>query len=211
MPHTPPPGPPAALHQLADRAQRGERPAFEELVRRLEQGLKRVLLRRTGGQFALVEELAQSTWVAVWDALRQGRYDAGRAAISTFVYAVAHKLWLRHLRDRRGPAAEPAALESVLIGRATEADDPAAALESAELLEAMRGCLRSDGDAFSLTPEERRVVIGLAAGESERSLSAELGLAASTIHARKQAAYEKLRRCLAAKGFRLEPAERRAG
>jgi len=61
------------LTQLADRAQSGDRGAFEQLLRRLDPGLKRILLRRTGGQVELTDEFAQRTWIAVWEAFRDKR------------------------------------------------------------------------------------------------------------------------------------------
>ena len=81
------------------------------------------------------------------------------------------------------------------------ADNPAALLHAAELLDAMRGCLHAAGTPFALSAEERQIVIELSGGESERALAERLGVAASTIHARKQLAYRKLRQCLSAKGF----------
>jgi RNA polymerase sigma factor (sigma-70 family) len=199
--------PAAALKRLADRAQRGDRSAFECLVRRLGPGIKRILLRRTGGRAELSEELAHDTWVAVWNVLREGRYDAEKAAISTFVYAVAHKLWLRHLRRTQRAPLSYGVLDEMLAA-ADETDNPAATLQATELLDAVRACLHTDGTPFSLSEDERRIVVGLAASESERSLAGQLGVAASTIHARKRLAYRKLRRCLAAKGFSPEHIER---
>jgi RNA polymerase sigma factor (sigma-70 family) len=199
--------PVASLKRLAARAQRGDHAAFELLVRRLGPGMKRVLLRWTGGHAELSEELAHSAWVAVWNVLRDGRYDAKRAAISTFVYAVAHKLWLRHLRRTQRAPLSYGVLDEMLA-ETDGADSPAATLQAAELLDAVRACLHTDGAPFSLSEDERRIVIGLACKESERSLADQLGVAPSTVHARKALAYKKLRRCLAAKGFSPERIER---
>ncbi|MFQ5805412.1 MAG: RNA polymerase sigma factor [Phycisphaerae bacterium] len=201
--------PAVSLRQLALRAQRGDKLAFEQLHRRLEPGLKRVLLRRAGGQRELAEELAQKTWIAVWQALRNERYDAQKAAISTFVYAVAHKLWLQHLRRTRHAALSDGVFEALLEATPEGPENPAATLQAGELLEAMRACLHAIDTPFSLSEDERRLVIGLARGASERALAEQLSVAASTIHARKQLAYRKLRSCLAAKGFAPENVERR--
>ena len=199
--------PVTSLKRLADRAQRGDQSAFEALVRWLGPGMKRVLLRWTGGHIELSEELAHDAWVAVWDVLRDGRYDAKKAAISTFVYAVAHKLWLRHLRrTQRAPLSYGVLDEMLAASEGT--DNPATTLQVAELLDAVRACLHADGTPFSLSAGERRIAIGLATGESERSLADQLGVAPSTVHARKILAYKKLRRCLTAKGFSPERIER---
>lgn len=197
----------AALSQLALRAQDGDRSAFELLLRRLDPGLKQVLRRRTG-QAELADELAHQTWIAVWQALREERYDVQKAAISTFVYAVAHKLWLQHLRRSGSARFSHEVLDALPALGPAAAGNPASDLHASELLDAMRSCLRSRGTPHSLTADERRVVMGLATGESERTLAEQLGVAASTVHARKQLAYQKLRRCLAARGFSTENAER---
>ncbi len=200
--------PVASPRQLAERAQNGDRAAFEQLVRRYDAGLRRILLRRTGGNVTLAEELAHDTWIAVWEAFRAGRYDARKAAISTFVYAVAYKRWLQHLR-RAGRA--PAAYDLLgLMGDESGASgNPASLLEAGEMLDAMRACLHTQGTPLSLTDEERHVVVGLSRGETERTLAAQLGLAASTVHTRKQLAYKKLRGCMTAKGYSQGGAERR--
>ena len=197
------------LTQLADRAQSGDRGAFEQLLRRLDPGLKRILLRRTGGQVELTDEFAQRTWIAVWEAFRDKRYDRRKAAISTFVYAVAHKLWLQHLRQTSNAPLSYGLFDALLSDESPGSDDPAALLQAGELLEAVRTCLHATGTPLSLAAEERRIIIGLAGGESERALAEQLSVAASTIHARKQLAYKKLRQCLVARGFSMDTAERR--
>ena len=196
------------LQQLARRTRAGDRTAFERLHDRLAPGLRRILLRRTHGQADLAEELAQKTWVEVWRALSGGRYDESKAAISTFVYAVAHKLWLRGLRQLRSRPVTGSEFETFAAIASEEADNPAALLHAGELIDALRACLHAVDTPLSLTPEEREAVVRLATGETERSLAEKLGAAPSTIHGRKHAAYKKLRRCLRAKGFSQESAER---
>ena len=193
---------------LAARAQAGEKSAFEQLMQRLGPGLGRMLQRRTGSQPELIEELVHKTWIGVWEALRDGRYDPEKAAISTFVYAVAHKLWLQHLRGQGAAAPVRYDLDALSSEMFKGADEVSAALHASELLDAMRDCLHATDSPFALTPVESHVVVGLAGGETERSLASTLGVVASTVHAHKLNAYKKLRRCLAAKGFAPEAAER---
>ncbi|UCG32082.1 MAG: sigma-70 family RNA polymerase sigma factor [Phycisphaerales bacterium] len=176
-------------------------------MRRFDLGLKRLLLRRTGGDASLAEELVHETWIGVWQALATGRYDPAKASISTFIYAVARKRWLQHLRRAGRAASTTDALDDLLSTHA-DADNPALLLQAAELIEAMRACLHTEGTPNSLSDGERSVIIGLMTGWTERTLAAELGVAASTIHARKQLALKKLQRCMAAKGFTLSDAER---
>ena len=196
---------PDPLNDLVKRAQAGDQWAFEQLVRRLDGGLKRILLRRAGGRTEVAEEIAQRTWTAAWEALVRRRYDPRKAAISTFVYAVAHKLWLQHVRRAGNEPTQPAA---ALLSLPGPTDDPEAVMLNAEIVDALRACLHAEDAFYGLTPEERQVVTGLASGQTERALAEQLGMAASTIHARKQSGYRKLRRCMAAKGFSAEVAER---
>jgi RNA polymerase sigma-70 factor (ECF subfamily) len=198
----------ADLQRLARQTRTGDRSAFARIHERLAPGLHRILLRRTAGQADLAEELAQQTWTEVWRALRNGHYDDSKAAISTFVYAVAHKMWLRWLRGLRNHPVSGADFDIFASIGSDDTENPAALLQAGELIDALRACLRATDTPFALTDEERQVITGLATGDSERSLGVALGVAASTIHSRKQAAYAKLRQCLRAKGFSLDSLER---
>ncbi len=82
-------------------------------------------------------------------------------------------------------------------------------MQQCELLDAVRACLHAEEAPDSLTPQERHIVQSAARGATDRALAAELGLAASTINVRKQAAYAKLRRALAARGY-VDEGERTA-
>src|SRR5690606_2863720 len=127
-------------------------------------GLRRFLGARLAGDAEVAEELAQRAWIAVWEALRRGRYDPARAAISTFVYAVACRTMLQHRRATRrrlrwlGRASPE---EAMLL--ATSAD-PAALNELGERIDAVRACLRCGEGPNALTADERRVVEAAARG-----------------------------------------------
>ncbi len=183
------------MRGVARRAAAGEESAFEAIHDRFDPGLRRFFLSRNGGRAEQAEELAQRTWVLVWRSVSDGKYDPKRAAPSTFVYAVASKVWLQHCRQLRRPAIPET---GDLPARLLEGDDPADLLHAAELLEAMRNCLRCEG---CLSSEERAIVTAAAHGESERALAQRFGLAASSINARKQTAYAKLRQCIAQRGI----------
>jgi DNA-directed RNA polymerase specialized sigma24 family protein len=86
-------------------------------------------------------------------------------------------------------------------------DEPDSEVASAELLEAVRRCLRERDAPGCLTDEEHAIVVAAAAGASDRTLAERFGLAASTINAKKQSGWEKLRRYLARLGHRVESAE----
>jgi RNA polymerase sigma-70 factor (ECF subfamily) len=190
-----------ASDEWAVAAATGGEAGFERLHGRFGHGLVRFFMKRTSGRLELSEELAQRTWVLVWRALQAGRYDPGRAAVSTFIYAVGQNVWLQH---RRSSSTLPTALgdfEDLAEYVTPTIDDPAGELAAAELLDALREGIAAKSDEQALTTDERDVVRGLEAGHSERSMADRLGVAASTIHARKVSAFEKLRRFLRRRGF----------
>ncbi|HVZ94791.1 MAG TPA: sigma-70 family RNA polymerase sigma factor [Phycisphaerales bacterium] len=205
-PSAPPPPPPdrRTLRELARSAHRGDEEAFTALHRRLTPGLRRLLLDRVNQRHDAADDIIQRTWLAVWEALRAGRYDESKSAITTFVYAVGYKVWLQHLRKTQSAAitASDDALDSHIAG----ADDPADAAPLAELLESLRAALSDP--STGLTDDERWLVREAASGASDRDLARELNLAPSTINARKRAALDKIRRFLARQGHRELAAER---
>lgn len=173
------------LRELAARALDGDRTAFDQAVHRLSPGLERLIGKRVNHDLNLTHELCQQAWAEVWAAMVHKRYDAGKAALSTFAYAVAHKVWLRHLRAAgRGIPAEWASLESSFEPSLESLDDAAH-------IERIRDCLRGVGG--NLTEDDRWILRQAAAGMSDRDLAARLGIAPSSANARKQAALSKLR------------------
>lgn len=196
------------LQALSEALTRRDRSAFEAVYARLAGGLRRFLLRKSGGRVDWAEEIAQKTWAAVWEAVQDRRYDPQRASISTFVYAIAYKMWLREVRASRSAATVIDGAARLSETRPGGADDPAEVAGLAETIEAVRACLRAADNPGGLTELQRSIVAAVAAGESERSLAEQLGVAPSTVNARKQAAYRKLRRCLAARGISADSIER---
>ena len=191
----------ASLRDLANRALKGDEWAFERIYQRLGNGLERFLSKRLGGATEHMEELAQRTWVEVWRAMQTGRYDPDRSALTTYVYAVGHKVWLQYYRHSRNAPVASGQVEEMSGALLEEVVDVSDSLGLAELLDALRQCLSESGKASALTEEERQVAVALSEGETERTLAARLGIAASTVHARKTSAFAKLRRCLAQKGY----------
>lgn len=125
----------------------------------------------------------------MWQAIRDGRYDPGRGALSTFVYAVAMKIWLR---ERRRSARQPHPAEE-LAGRLLSAEgDMADAVALAELLRRVQDYLADP----RVSEEDRHVLGAMSRGMSDRDLARELGVAPSTAHQRKSSALERFRRRL---------------
>jgi RNA polymerase sigma-70 factor (ECF subfamily) len=120
------------------RARGGDPAAFEALVRHYQDAvfalLWRVLARRA--QRALVEDLAQETFLAAYRALPRFASD-GPARLSTWLLTIATRVALKSLRGPRpiGPMAE--ALEDLLA--APERTD--AALETRQLAAEVRAAL----------------------------------------------------------------------
>ena len=191
----PPVRPEDPFGELCQRALEGDQAAFAQLHTRLAGGIRNLFYQRSGNA-ELAEDLCQRTWAAFWQALKAGKYDPSRAAVSTFLYAIGTKIWLQHLRTARRAAkraAEYRPFEDI------ESLNQADSMDLGELLEAVRDCLAGAGD---LTQEERWLVRSVSAGETDRALAKRLGVSPSTANARKRAAFEKVRRYLAARGHR---------
>lgn len=167
-----------------------------------------MLLKRTGGRDDVVEDLSQKTWAAVWKALQEGKYDPGRAAITTFVYAVGHNAWLTHLRQvtRQHDGESELQAEAAVNSEPPKERGASALVAEAELIEAVRLCIRDPG-VGGLSPLERTIVHAIALGEGDRQLARRLGMSGSTINKHKHNAYGKIRRYLATRGFSEMPGE----
>jgi DNA-directed RNA polymerase specialized sigma24 family protein len=70
-----------------------------------------------------------------------------------------------------------------------------------EKIEAMLACLQADGTPFSLTPEERFVVMGRAGQKTYQTLARDLNHSLDTVHRRMRRGIEKLKKCMEAKGY----------
>jgi DNA-directed RNA polymerase specialized sigma24 family protein len=175
---------------------------FEEQHRRLSPGLRRFFLERAAGRQELAEELSQKCWGLAWQALIAGKYDSARAAYSTFVYAIAQNVWLQYLRSAGQKQNTNAALQDD-FGSGSVGFAPEETAKTIELVDLLRAVLRGEHDA-QLSEEERWIVRAVADGETDRGLAAKLKLSPSTANARKNAAFDKLRRFLATRGHRDE-------
>lgn len=213
-----PPGPsgddPAARLRalaLACAASRGtDQAAFDELNRRLGPGIRGFFLKRlrSGRGRDAADDLCQRVWSGLFEAFHQGRYDPERASISTFVYAIAAKTWMRYLRERGRSERNPSLGDHEDVDTLPGGDAVGSETASAELLDAVRHCLRERGSLGALTDQEHDIIVAAAAGASDRTLAERLGLAASTVNAKKRSGWDKLRRALARLGHRPDSPER---
>lgn len=190
-----------SLARLTARAAGGDQAAFDAIHQRLTPGLRRLFLQRSGARDDVADDLLQGTWLAVWKALREGKYDANKSAFTTFLYAVGFKMWLQHLR--RVGRSQEASIESEAVDAfgAMSGPAPESASNLADMLSVLRACLRGEGDG-ALDEQERAIVTAAASGVPDRELAKRLGVAPSTLNVRKQAALGKVRRYLAIRGFR---------
>ena len=212
-----PPDHPDRLAELARAAAGGDDRAFTELHGRFGPGLRRMFLTRSAGgggkggpvgREDLADDLSQRAWTLAWRAVTQGKYDPDRAAFSTFLYAVANNVWLQHLREAGRRSVVGVGLEessAPVEAGADQLEDMALA----QHLEVIRAALKDPGSGAAapgsggagLTDQERDILRGSGAGESDRDLARRLSLAPSTINEKKQAALRKLRRFMATHGL----------
>ncbi len=195
------------LRALTARCVQGDEAAFADLANRLRPALVRLFTEKMAAKPDLADDLAQRTLVGLWQALSGNRYDAARSAVTTFAYAVAHKVWLQHIRAAgRADAALGRYTRLIAVSQQREHQSPAEPAEHAALLESLRDAL-AGGAGTDLTDEERWLVRNWASGQSDRDLAKVMGIAPSNVNVRKQRAYAKLRAYLTHLGFGSGPAD----
>jgi RNA polymerase sigma factor (sigma-70 family) len=230
------PDPGFDLEACSKRAIAGDPNALAELDRRLRPGLSRHFARKLaqngpGGAgrrepgFSdrseppeMAQELAQQTFITFWKALEGGKYDPAKARLSTFLYAIAGNIWLRHRRavgraagGQVGPDGQQIrprrelSLDALEQPLADTGEAAAEALHQATELDIVRRVLAGLEPDSGLDIDERDVLRAIADGKSDRELASTLGVAPSTAHARKRSAMVKLRVFLSKRGFAPTP------
>jgi RNA polymerase sigma-70 factor (ECF subfamily) len=86
-----------ATHALVNKAQRGNRPAADQLVRQHE-GWVRGVIYGTTGRLDLVDDVAQQVWTQVWQ--RLGSLNDPRR-LRAWLYTVARNAAIDAAQDRR--------------------------------------------------------------------------------------------------------------
>jgi len=157
----------AAEAAVVALARAGDDEAFEELVRR-RQGWLRRLLRRLCDDAALADDLAQQSLLRGWQTLA-GLRDC--AAFGPWLQRLAVNLWLQHLR-RRAPAALSLEQDGCVLQQAQSAESGTAVAERLDLEAALA----------RLAPLCRLcIVLGYAEGMSHADISSLTGLPPGTV------------------------------
>jgi len=175
--------------ELVLRCLSGETSAFEALYG-AHAGRIAAYFLRSGFARADADDLTQETFTRAFRSL--GTFDADRGAfrpwLATIARNVARKRWGRRAEPGNF---DPELAEDVLAG----ADNPQTAAQQAEEIDAVRDCV-------SRLPEQLGRIIRLryVEGRSTRGVAAATGIPEATVRSRLGEAYERLARCLAAKG-----------
>lgn len=153
-------------------AQKGDRRAFDGIVRAHQDRIYRHLLRMTGSQEQALD-LAQDTFIKAWEALPSWRPEA---RFHTWLYRIASNAALDALRRRR-------TVEFVAL--AEDYDAPAQGPGPEAQLQAKQGVAALEVALGRLTPEHREIVLlreveGLSYGE----LADALGIDEGTVKSR---------------------------
>lgn len=205
-----PTNPGESLADMARRASGGSEDAFAMLQTRLAPGLRRLFLERCGNKHDLADDLSQRAMLGLWDALRKGRYDPAKSAVTTFAYAVANKVWLQHLRAAGRADAAVERYTRLVAGQPRDDLSPDDEQSFAALVQSLRDVIADRPDAGAdevLNAEERWLVRSWAMGESDRALARKMGIAPSNVNFRKQGVYAKLRAYLTRMGYGTQETE----
>ena len=149
---------------------REDQHAFGELVRRHQSAVRSFLVKLSGGDTHLADDLAQETFLKAWRKLRSFRCTA---KFSTWLFGIACNEWRMHARDIRELALEE------MADPPPEAEQPQAADNSRlrlDLAEAMK----------TLTVAERAAIVlccqnGLSHEEAALALECPLGTVKTNI------------------------------
>jgi RNA polymerase sigma-70 factor (ECF subfamily) len=187
MQDTEEPGPPAESDRaLVERTAAGDREAFAALYRRHQGSVYRFARLMTGSS-SIAEDVVQEVFLVLMkDA---ARYDAGRAALTTYLFGMARRVTRRRLfRERRFVGLGTASGE-----RWGVAPDVSVALEHRDALQQLRCAI------LSLPSRYREVVVlcdleGIAYDAAAASVGCAVGTIRSRLHRARRLLETKLRR-----------------
>lgn len=162
----------------------GDARAFAQLLQRHRDLVTRVAYRLTGGDWSLAEDVAQETFLRLWNAAE--RYE-GRGTLRSYLLTVAHRLATDYRRKRR---------ETESLDGWTNLPDakphPGQTTGAGDVVEAVRRSLEA-------LPEEQRTVFILShyEGLKYREIAEIVGCPPGTVASRKYLAVQALRERLA--------------
>ena len=161
------------------RAREGDRAAFEELFRLYERPILNYVYRLSKNR-ALSEDLLQEAFLRLWRALPGYRPTA---KVSTYVFRIAHNLYLNEAARRREKPIEDADSESRL--------DPGADMARRELQAAVRS-------AVEALPEGERecLILSEFQGFKYADIAEVLGIPVGTVKSRMFSAVNRLKESL---------------
>ena len=165
--------------ELMLRVKAGDRAAFEELFRLYEKPLTNYLFRLCGNR-ARSEDLLQDAFLRLWKAAPG--YEPS-AKVSTYIFRIAHNLFLNDAARRREKA-----LESI---DAETRSDPASDLNRREVQSAVQ-------KAVEALPDGEREVLLLSEynGFKYAEISEILGIPVGTVKSRMFSAVQRLKEAL---------------
>lgn len=183
-PPRPRPDPAAAAEDIALMrriAANQDRDAFVALFERYARKVKAFLIAG-GAPHDQADEAAQEVMVSVWR--RAGQYDPEKAAVSTWVFAIARNRRIDMIRREKRPAPDP---EDPLFQPEPE-PDPESNLSAAGRDAAVR-------EAVAELPDDQREAVMLAFyhGLSQSEIAARLDIPLGTVKSRLRLAFKRLR------------------
>ena len=128
---------------------------------------------------AICEEIAQETFLSAWT--NRTRYDANKAAVSTWLFTIARNLALNHLSKKTVAICH----ESESVEKTDSAPDPSEQAELDESIIRLRQALNT------LSPDDREVIATCYTPEIDNT-SDVLGCKAGTLRTRLSRARQRL-------------------
>ncbi|MFZ4514758.1 MAG: RNA polymerase sigma factor [Acidimicrobiia bacterium] len=169
--------------QLVAAAQRGDRAAFDELVKRTYMGTYSMALRLTANEED-ARDVVQEVYLRAWKGIGKFRGDA---RLSTWLYRITANTASTHLHRRRRHRAEPYGEHHDVVDVRTEMH-PEGAAESLVVLHRLEGALAG------LSPKLRAIVVLKDVyGLSHEEIAEELGISVAATKVRLHRARRKLR------------------
>ncbi len=174
--------------RLVERAKAGNADAFRQLVEAFKERLF-AFVWRTVRDHHEAEDIAQAAFVKAYEAL--DTYDE-QYAFSTWLFTIAHRLCLNHLRKRRAVAGE------LDLARVTRAEpDPPRTLAGTEEARRLREVIWAAVAELSL-PQRSAVLLFYREGKGCEEIGRVLEMPAVTVKSHLHRARAKLRDALSA-------------